>query len=298
MTSSCASQEKLPISVVILTKNEEDTVEGAIASAKADFEEVIVLDSYSTDQTSERVKSAGAVFVQNTFEGYASQRNFALKTMRHRCKWVFFLDADERISSELIAELRENFAEKAASVGMFYLRRKDMFGGRWIRRSSGYPTWFGRLCHADFVHVEREINEEYHCSRPTDRLEEHLLHYPFAKGLSHWLERHNRYSSAEATTKATPNNNSASDPLRRLIFSKDPGLRRKGLKQIYMSLPIRPFFGFLYLYILRGGFLDGLPGLRFALLRAFYELMISIKLDEIRSNTIPTATKTAKTKLS
>ncbi len=269
----------LPITAVILTKNEEETVEGAIASAQTDCAEVVVLDSFSTDRTVERSQACGARVVQNVFEGYASQRNFALHEMKKATDWVFFIDADERISPELIAELRCNFARLSASAGLVYVRRKDIFEGRWIRRSSGYPTWFGRLCYAPSVQVQREINEEYHCTRATAQLGEHLIHYPFAKGLSHWLDRHNRYSTAEAMTKAQGN---ASDP--QLIFSLDPGMRRKGLKQVYMGLPFRPLAGFLYLYIVRGGFLDGRPGLRYAMLRAFYELMISIKLDEIRTS--------------
>jgi len=278
MSSDTGVLYRLPISVVILTWNEEETVQGAIASAIADYAEVVVLDSFSTDRTVELSEAAGARVVCNPFQGYASQRNFALHAMEKSTEWVFFLDADERISPELTAELKRVFAEPKVDAGMFRMRRKDMFEGRWIKRSSGYPTWFGRLCHAASVRVEREINEEYHCSRDTARLEEHLIHFPFAKGLTHWLDRHNRYSTAEAATVV---NGEKWNP--RLILSMDPVLRRKALKQIYMRLPIRPLAGFVFLYFLRGGFLDGRAGLRFAMLRAFYELMISIKLDEMRS---------------
>lgn len=278
MGSEAGVTRRLPICVVILTWNEEETVQGAIASAIADYAEVVVLDSFSADRTVELAEAAGARVVRNKFEGYASQRNFALHRMEKSTEWILFLDADERISPELTAELDRDFAQRSASTGMFYLRRQDMFEGRWIKRSSGYPTWFGRLCHAPSVWVEREINEEYHCTREVARLEEHLIHFPFAKGLTHWIDRHNRYSTAEAATKAQ---GERFDP--RLVFSRDPAVRRKTLKQAYMRLPCRPLAGFVYLYFVRGGFLDGRAGLRFALLRAFYELMISIKLDEIRA---------------
>ena len=279
MLCDVVNPHRLPITVVVLTWNEEETIPGAITSAITDYAEVVVLDSYSTDRTVELAEAAGARVVQNTFVGYASQRNFALHRMEKTAEWVLFLDADERITPELTSELKRDFGRKAASAGMFYMRRKDMFEGRWIKRSSGYPTWFGRLCHAPSVRVEREINEEYHCTRPTLRLKEHLIHYPFAKGLTHWLNRHNRYSSAEAEAKAQGEAHKL-----RLIFSRDPGLRRKALKQIYMRLPFRPLAGFIYLYILRGGFLDGRAGLRYAMLRSFYELMISIKLHELRTS--------------
>ncbi|MXU65015.1 glycosyltransferase family 2 protein [Oceanomicrobium pacificus] len=270
--------ERLPITVVILTKNEEKTVCDAIASVLDDFAEVVVLDSFSTDRTEECARSAGANVVKNEFKGYASQRNFALREMPRATDWVFFLDADERISKELTAELRRDFLRLSETCRLLYVRRKDMFEGRWIKRSSGYPTWFGRLCHAPSVTVRREINEEFHCQGATERLKEHLLHFPFQRGLSHWLERHNSYSSLEAATKVEGEKADV-----RLLFTGDPGLRRRGLKQIYMRLPFRPLVGFLYLYVFKGGFLDGRPGLRYALLRAFYELMISIKLDEIRA---------------
>ena len=270
--------DKLPITVVILTKNEEQEVPHAIASARDDYAEVAVLDSYSSDRTVEVAQQAGASVYQNEFKGYASQRNFALKMMPKLHDWVFFVDADERITPELTAELRDNFNRLVdEGFGMVYMRRKDFFMHRWIRRSSGYPTYFGRLCYAPSVRVEREINEEYHCTRPVARFQQHLHHFPFAKGISHWVERHNRYSTAEAWEKVNDKKGEL-----RLIFSGDPALRRKGLKHVYMSLPFRPLAGFLYLYIFRAGFLDGVAGLRFAFLRAFYEFLINLKVDQLR----------------
>ena len=267
--------KRLPISVVILTKNEEKTIGGAILSAQSDYTEVVVLDSFSNDRTVEYAKSFGARVVKKAFQGYANQRNFALHEMNKATEWVFFLDADERISSDLTAEIRLKFNELPKKTGMFYMRRMDFFEGRWIKYSSGYPTWFGRLCHAPSVQIRREINEEYHCLRSVEHFSEHLIHFPFIKGFSNWLDRHNLYSSLEAELKIKCKRVNL-----RLIFSHDSGLRRKGFKQIYMILPLRPLIGFLYLYLIRRGFLDGKSGFRYALLRSFYELMISIKVDE------------------
>ena len=113
---------------------------------------------------------------------------------------MFFLDADEAMTSEVIEELASlDLASEERGFGMAYVRRRDFFQDRWIRRSSGYPTWFGRLCHSDFVTVEREINEEYQCSLSTIRLRSHIDHWPFAKGLPQWFDRHNRYSTMEGT---------------------------------------------------------------------------------------------------
>ena len=214
---------KLPITVVILTKNEEKTIQGAIASAISDYEEVIVVDSYSTDATEDVAIAAGARVVKNEFRGYASQRNFALKELKKQFNWVFFLDADERITHELTAELRRDFCGfNAVGIGMIYVRRKDFFEGRWIKRSSGYPTWFGRLCHAPSVSIRREINEEYVCSCDTIKIRAHLVHYPFANGIKHWIFRHNNYSSAEAARKVE-----GEEIDFKLLLCRDAAMRRK-----------------------------------------------------------------------
>jgi glycosyltransferase involved in cell wall biosynthesis len=273
------TSDKLPVTVVILTLNEEIVVSRAISSALNDFSEVIVLDSFSTDDTVDIAARAGAVVVQNEFCGYASQRNFALKEMEKKNDWVFFLDADEVLSEELIAELRHDF-ERLVQDGysLALVRRKDFFFGKWIRRSSGYPTWFGRLCDSKSVWVTREINEEYNSDGPVARFDHHILHYPFAKGISHWVDRHNRYSTLEAPLKGARQFQGVGE-----LFSADPSKRRRAQKSLYMALPFRPFLAFFILYIVRGGFLDGKAGFYFARLRSCYEYLIDLKAKELRA---------------
>lgn len=267
---------KFPISVVILTKNEELTIKKAISSVIDFFDEVIVLDSYSDDHTESIAMASGAVVVKNVFKGYASQRSFALKEMHKNNNWVFFLDADEIVTDELVEELREKFnwiQENGIGIGFF--RRKDFFLGKWIKRSSGYPTWFGRLCKSDAVEIKREINEEYHSELPTMQLKSHLVHYPFSKGIEFWITKHNRYSTMEADEILRKESAQVLN-----VFKNNPTLRRKAAKEIFMSLPFRPMIAFLYLYIIRFGFLDGKAGLYYSLLRSFYEFLIDIKADE------------------
>lgn len=268
--------DKIGVTVIVLTKNEEAVVARAIGSAIPHFSEVIVLDSYSTDDTVAVATAAGATVVENVFRGYASQRNFALRELPKKNEWVFFLDADEVFSAELISELKQNFsAIVSRGYGLVLVRRKDFFFGRWIKRSSGYPTWFGRLCHCRRVWVSREINEEYNCDGPVARLSAHIHHYPFAKGISQWVDRHNRYSTLEAEIIRD-------DSVLRFgeLFASDPTARRRAQKRIYMSLPFRPLVGFILLFVLRGGFLDGKPGFHYARLRAVYEYLIDLKVAE------------------
>jgi hypothetical protein len=151
--------------------------------------------------------------------------------------------------------------------------------GRWIKRSSCYPTWFGRFFRTGQVRVEREINEEYHTDGEIGHLQEHLTHYPFNKGISYWFERHNRYSTMEV--EALVQEVSASFCVSEL-FSRDPVVRRKALKQLAYRLPGRPFIVFAYLYFARLGFLDGRAGLTYASMRSVYEYMIDLKVKELR----------------
>jgi len=159
------------------------------------------------------------------------------------------------------------------------MRRKDFFLGRWLRRSSGYPTWFGRLVRPGRVRIEREVNEEYLTDGKVGYLEAHLHHYPFNKGVAWWLERHNRYSSLESAALADESRRPLSA---RYLWSSDPIERRRALKALAYRLPLRPGLVFLYWYVVRFGWLDGRAGLTFSLMRAHYEFLINLKALEAR----------------
>ena len=154
-----------------------------------------------------------------------------------------------------------------------------MFFGRWLRRSGGYPTWFPRVLRPDRVLVEREINEEYHTDGQIGMLQEHFIHHPFNKGIAFWFDRHNRYSTMEAEALLR-------ETRERMywfgVFSRDPVVRRRNLKQLAFRLPCRPLLVFFYLYLVRFGFLDGMPGYHFCRLRMTYECMIDLKVKELR----------------
>jgi len=265
------------ISALILTYNEEANIADCVASLPW-RQDVHVLDSVSSDKTVEIALRLGAKVTPRAFTNYAEQRNAGL-ALPFANEWIVMLDADERMTPELAREIDTALSQVGIDVAMYRVRRKDMFMGRWLRRSSGYPTWFPRLMRKGRVRVEREINEAYVANGATRELAGHIEHYPFNKGLDWWFARHNSYSTAEARLL------SADDTKRwRFIdcFSRDPGRRRAGLKGLAYSLPGRPLLIFLYLYIVRLGFLDGHPGYRFATMRLAYEIMIDAKADELR----------------
>jgi glycosyltransferase involved in cell wall biosynthesis len=265
-------------SVLVLTKDEEINIAACLASVPSGVD-TYVLDSYSTDRTVELARASGAQVIFRAFDNYAAQRNFGLHDIEYRARWVLMLDADERMAPELHAEIVRRLAAAGGNDTLFRMRRQDMFMGRWLRRSSGYPTWFGRLARIDAVRIEREINEEFVTCGNVGYIDGHLIHFPFNKGVSYWIERHNRYSTMEAVTLVQE----ARVGIRwRELFSRDPSIRRKWMKQIAYRMPCRPGLIFLYLFLIRGGLRDGRAGLAFCSLRFMYECMINAKIQEAK----------------
>ncbi len=260
------------ISIVILTLNEEINIRACIESLPW-RDDVWVLDSGSSDRTVDIARQMGARVVTRPFTNYADQRNFGM-AMPGKYDWIVSLDADERMTSELATEIERETTSAAADVAMFRLRRKDIFMERWLKRSSGYPTWFPRVFRRGRVTVEREINEVYVARGGVRNLTGHILHYPFNKGLDWWFERHNRYSTMEARVLATERSATLS---LFAVLSSDPSRRRAAIKGFAYRLPGRPLLIFFYLYVIRLGILDGSAGYRFATMRLAYELMIDAK---------------------
>lgn len=271
--------KKLPITIAILTKNEEMVIEDAILSVKKHFNEIVVLDSFSIDNTIELVKKHKITFYKKKFYDYASQRNYVLNKIKIKNRWVFFLDADEVVSNSLISEIKNNITKlNNEKIGLVYFRRKDYFLNKWIKRSSGYPTWFGRLCRVGNVEIKRKINEEYTTNLEFLKFDSHILHYPFKKGIAKWVEKHNYYSTMEAELQS----NKSKIDLKNFKIN-DPNQKRAYIKNIFVRLPLKPLLMFLYLYFFRLGFLDGIPGLYFAFLKSFYEFMIILKIREFHN---------------
>jgi len=265
--------DKYNFSVVILTYNEEINIEECINSVKGFSNDIVVLDSFSEDETIIKAQQAGARIIENKFVGYASQRNFALNKISYKNDWVFMLDADERFSLELIEEL--NSLLKTENLTMLRCRRRDMFLGKWLKRSSGYPTWFARCFKIGFCTVEREINEEYITEGDVLNLQSHLEHFPFNKGVEEWFTRHNQYSTMESEIILQKGNKINFKDL----FSIDPTLKRAAQKALVYNLPMRPLWVFIIFYFIKRGFLDGKAGFYYCLMKFNYELMISCKVE-------------------
>ncbi len=264
------------ISILIITLNEEANLAECLDSCSWS-DDIVVFDSFSSDRTPEIAAQKSVRFFQHRFDNYAAQRNAGLTEIQYKHPWVLMVDADERTPSDLVVEIEQCVTNADSDTVLFRMRRKDFFLGRWLRRSSGYPTWFGRLVRLGRARVEREVNEEYIADGKIAYLQSHLHHFPFNRGIAYWYERHNRYSTMEALAKAQANQ----APLRlRTLFSADPIERRRALKGLAYRLPMRPGLVFLYWYLLRLGFLDGRAGLAFSMMRASYEFLIDLKVLE------------------
>jgi glycosyltransferase involved in cell wall biosynthesis len=264
------------ISVVILTLNEEANLAGCLDSVSW-CDDIVVFDSFSSDRTAEIAARPPVRFLQRPFDNYAAQRNAALTEVQYKHSWVLMIDADERTPSDLAGEMARAVTHADAEVVLFRMRRKDFFLGRWLRHSSGYPTWFGRLMRLGRVRVEREVNEEYIADGKIAYLQSHLHHHPFNRGIAYWYERHNRYSTMEALAKVQDSGVHLSV---KSLTSTDPVERRRALKRLAYRLPMRPTLVFLYWYVFRLGFLDGRAGFAFSSMRATYELIIDLKVME------------------
>jgi glycosyltransferase involved in cell wall biosynthesis len=268
------------ISVLILTKDEEQCLPLCLNSVSWS-DDVIVFDSFSTDRTVKVAQAAGARVVQRAFDNYASQREAARTQVNYRYPWVLAVDADEVVEQDLAEEIQRLVRTDAGDHAAYRMRRKDTFMGRWIKHATLYPSWFVRFYRPARIHYgPRAVHEYPTVEGHIGELRGHLVHYNFSKGLGQWLERHNRYSTIEAEESLK---SLARRPLpMHALFRSDPVARRRALKELSFRLPCRPLLRFFYMYLLRLGFLDGIPGYHYCRLLAIYEYMIVLKMKEIR----------------
>jgi glycosyltransferase involved in cell wall biosynthesis len=264
-------------SVLILTLNEERNLPRCLASAR-DSDDVVVLDSGSTDRTAELAQSAGARVFNRPFDNFAGQRNFAQREIPFRHSWVFHLDADEELTPELVAECRE--ASRRTDIDGCLVAPRMMFMGRWIPHCTDYPAWQARFVRApQFSFIEVGHGQREAPGMRLERLRASYLHDLSREGEAEWLGKHRRYARAEARAHLL-------DPGHqqwRGLFSPERLQRRRALKHLSYLLPFRPALRFFYQYVLRGGFLDGRPGLRYCQLLARYEGFTARELRQLRA---------------
>lgn len=267
-----------PVSVVILTLNEEVNIADCLRSCDW-CDDVHVVDSGSNDRTVEIAREMGAKVYFHGFESFGKQRNWAIENCPAKHDWIFHLDADERFTPDLVSAMRDLIAAGPKAAG-YHVPQKFMFMGRWLRRTAVYPTYQMRLFHktrmrfCDWGHGQREMTQG-----EVRVINVPYLHYGLSKGLSEWMDRHNRYSTAEAIEAAKLLSGKAQW---KDVFSRDPIKRRRAYKEVSYRLPFRASIRhFVTLFIL-GAIFEGKPGRTYAHLLNLYERMITLKLRLIR----------------
>ena len=231
-----------PVSVVILTKNEEFNIEACLDCLKFS-DDVVVYDSYSDDDTVALAEKFDNVrVVQRKFDNWSAHQNWGVENIEFRHPWVLYVDADERVPEDLASEI-QGLCDPESEMSAFRLRRKDMFMGTWLKRAQLYPTWIVRVFRPEKIRYERLVNPIAVVDGKTGDLDGHLMHYPFSKGIVDWIDRHNKYSNWEAEELLKVRAGQRT-PVTKLFG--DATERRAALKDIFFRLPLRPQIKWLY----------------------------------------------------
>jgi len=277
---------RCPITVVILTHNEEIHIERCLASLLPVVEAVCIIDSGSSDKTVERAQKMGAVVLQHPWKNYADQFQWGLNNAPIDTEWVMRMDADEYLEPALQQEIQMRLPNICANVSGIYLKRKVMFMGRWIRYGGFYPHILLRIWRVGTGRIEQRWMDEHIIldEGETIQFDQDLVDDNL-KGISFWVDKHNGYASREMVDLL----NRSYDLLPKddaIKTQDDPQARWKRLMkdEVYSRIPpgLRATLYFIYRYFFRLGFLDGRQGFIFHFMQGFwYRLLVDVKVMEV-----------------
>lgn len=275
---------KSPVSVIILTYNEEKNIVDCLESIKDFAEKIFIVDSGSTDQTLEILSKYPVQIFQNPFDNYSQQRNWALKNLPVTTDWVINLDADQRLTEEFKTELHQHLINgKLGNINGFLASRKTMFMGKWIKYGGHYPTYHAMTFRLGKGMCEQKLyDQHYLVEGDSIKLKGDVIDL-ITESLSTFTLRHDRWSTLEAIQQFSEVNS-----ITETVSGKLKGnsmQRRRYFKNLYEKLPlfVRPMLYFLVRYFFRLGFLDGTRGLIFHFLQCFwFRFLIDAKIYELR----------------
>ena len=276
-------------SVIILTRDEQANLPDCLASLEKLGAEVFVVDSGSSDRTVEIAKQSGCQVFEHPFENHAAQINWALQNLPIKTPWIMRLDADERLTPELVQELKQILPDTDEKITGYQVKRRVFFMGRWIRHGGYYPTWLLRIWRTDFgVCEQRWMDEHIVLKQGKIAKFQHDIIDENKKGLSFWIDKHNRYADREVKDMVSLVAEKEDDLLKSSQYSQAIG-RRWIKKNLYTRSPLflRAFLYFLMRYIIGLGFLDGLEGLIFHFLQGFwYRFLVDAKIYELQKKEV------------
>lgn len=277
----------LPVSVIIPVRNEAQNIQRCLESLRG-VGEVYVIDSQSTDATVEIAQSFGAQVVQFQYSGgWPKKRQWALDELPLGFDWVLLLDADESLTTELVSEIEE--AIRNPQVDGYYIGLEFFFLGKLLRHSGA--TFF-KLClfrrgkgrfecrtrKQDASMCDMEVHEHVIVDGATRKLKARITHRN-VDSLARYIQKHNEYSNWEAQVWSNPQD--GCNDIRPKLFGSQAE-RRRSLRTHFFGLPGSPLFFFLYKYLLKLGFLDGVPGLIYCVFQGVQFFHIKAKLYEAR----------------
>ncbi len=266
------------VSVLVLTYNEEKCIQSCLDSVVWS-NDIVVLDSFSSDRTVEILKEYRCVRIfQRRFDNFSSQRNYGLHNVQFRNEWVLIIDADERCSPALKEEVLRKTSLENSGIDAYCLRRNIFFLGTFLKHNSFRVVWLERVVKPLKVQFSGSIHEKPSYTGKSAWLDGTLSHYPFIKGVDHWVQRRNIYSSLAAQSELLGKPVFTAGRL----FSGNPVHRREALNALYRRLPFRWVWFFFYNLVAEGCFLDGWKGIYLALLESYYEFLIVLKVREER----------------
>ena len=267
------------ISVLILTRNEQQDLPACLASV-AWSDDIHIFDSHSTDSTVAIAAAAGAHVHQRAFDDYATHRNAALRDIPFQHPWLFLLDADERPTPALTAEMLGTIVcapENASAATASDVATSSLAPGSNTPRSRPF-TSASSVRNAPVTPAPSM--RSWKSKAKSETLQPRLDHFPFSKGIAHWVTKHNLYSTMEA--ELIDHQQGLQHPsLTAALTGPDFHHRRQHQKAIFYRLPFRPVLKFLYMVFIRGAWLDGRAGIMYAALQSFYEYLIVIKTKEL-----------------
>lgn len=271
------------IDVLIITFNESLNLPHCLGALTGWTKRIFVVDSGSTDGTQEIARSLGAEVVHHTWEGYARQKNWALRNLPFESEWILIVDADEVITEEVRNRLLEIASKPAESVreNGFFINRVTYFMGRAIHHCGYFPSWNLRFFkRGQGFYEDREVHEHVIIEDPVGYIKEPMIHDD-RRGLEHYIAKHNRYSTLEARAIFEEISARRHDAQEANITADTR--RRRWLKRNVMPhVPYPGLWRFIYMYILQFGILDGRAGFEFCRFIAMYDSMVALKLRELR----------------
>lgn len=246
--------DKLPLSLVIITLNEEKNLKACIDSVPF-ASDIVVLDSFSKDKTKDIAIHAGARFFEQSWLGFGPQKNKAVELAKY--DWVLSLDADERLSPELQGEIAQRFEKLSDQTG-YLLPRISFYLGRWIRHGGWYPDYQLRLFNRQHSKWDQSGIHEKVSAPLTAKFKHPIQHYVF-ESISHQVLTNDKYSSLQAQNLFKQN---------KRTFS-------------FFKLVTKPWVKFVENYFYKRGFLDGLPGFIIAVGSAYSVFLKHAKIWEL-----------------